>query len=273
MSDSSHPAALRIRESEAFVRIPFKPVPVKARHDGWTPERQQQFIEALAASACVEEAARTVGLSASSAYRLRAKFDAQSFRLAWDAALDYGIRRLSDAAIARAIHGEAIPHYYKGELVGEHRRYDNRLAQFLLRYRDPLRYAATMDEMVYTGHQEGTAIRLARLHARVGAGAEGFDLDALVDHPWGHSPIPPAAEQRAMARKAQARKDEADRAAGRVELDRRLATIRRRLAVGDALKAAGLPDDWAWGAGDDAGEADDPGWDGNWDAASPGDVA
>jgi hypothetical protein len=38
-----------------------------------------------------------------------------------------------------------VPHYYKGELVGEHRRYDERLTQFLLRYRDPLRYAKSLE--------------------------------------------------------------------------------------------------------------------------------
>ena len=39
-----------------------------------------------------------------SAYRLRRHFDAQGFRLAWDAAFDYAIRRLSDAVMSRAIH-------------------------------------------------------------------------------------------------------------------------------------------------------------------------
>jgi hypothetical protein len=30
----------------------FAPVPLRYRHDGWTPERQRGFIEALAATRC-----------------------------------------------------------------------------------------------------------------------------------------------------------------------------------------------------------------------------
>jgi hypothetical protein len=76
----------------------FAPVRVRRRHDGWTPERQTQFIEALAECGCVADACRRVGMSSESAYALRRHYDAQAFRLAWDAALDYAIRRLSDAA-------------------------------------------------------------------------------------------------------------------------------------------------------------------------------
>ena len=47
------------------------PVPVRPRHDGWTPERQYGFIDALAQSGCVAEAARSVGMSVEDAYRLR----------------------------------------------------------------------------------------------------------------------------------------------------------------------------------------------------------
>ena len=65
-------------------------------------------------------------------------------------ALDLAIRRLADACLARAMHGEVIPHCYQGE----HRRYDNRLAMFLLPYRDPLRYAATLNQMLYSGPPE-----------------------------------------------------------------------------------------------------------------------
>ena len=104
--------------------IDFDTVPVRDRHDGWTPERQHAFVAALAESGCVTEACKAVGVTSQSAYRLRRHFDAQGFRLAWDAALDFAIRRLSDAVYARAIYGVAVPHYYKGEVVGEHRRYD-----------------------------------------------------------------------------------------------------------------------------------------------------
>ncbi|MEH3107767.1 MAG: hypothetical protein PGN09_10970 [Sphingomonas fennica] len=105
----------------------------RVRQDGWTPDRQQAFIEALAQSACVTEACRTVGMSKRSAYALRTRPAAQGFRIAWDAALDLGIRRLTDECLSRALNGVPVPHFYRGEQVGEHRRYDNRLAMFPLR--------------------------------------------------------------------------------------------------------------------------------------------
>ncbi len=157
----------------------FDTVPVRDRHDGWTPERQHAFIAALAESGCVTEACRAVGMTSQSAYRLRRHFDAQGFRLAWDAALDYAIRRLSDAAYSRAIHGVPVPHYYKGEVVGEHRRYDERLTMFLLRYRDPLRYAKAFDRMEPRGHDELHAVRLARLMLHI----EGDAPDLLIGPP------------------------------------------------------------------------------------------
>lgn len=38
----------------------FTPVPSKPRHDGWTPERQKAFIEALADTGSVSRAAAMV---------------------------------------------------------------------------------------------------------------------------------------------------------------------------------------------------------------------
>ena len=40
--------------------IPFEPVKLRPRHDGWTAERQYRFIQALAETGCVEEACRWV---------------------------------------------------------------------------------------------------------------------------------------------------------------------------------------------------------------------
>lgn len=129
----------------------------RVRHDSWTPECQADFTEALAESGCVEEACGRVGMSGQSAYALRRRIDAVGFRPAWDAALDYAIRRLSDAVFVRALHGVARPIFYRGEQVGERRQYDERLAMFLLRYRDPVRYGAELDDTVAERHPEGAA--------------------------------------------------------------------------------------------------------------------
>ncbi|WP_285018398.1 hypothetical protein [Novosphingobium sp. fls2-241-R2A-195] len=67
------------------IRVPaFAPVPVRPRKDGWTPARQAAFLGALAQGGGVEAAARRVGLSRESAYRLRTKPGAGSFAAAWD---------------------------------------------------------------------------------------------------------------------------------------------------------------------------------------------
>lgn len=119
-------------ESESTLDFPFTPVPVRARHNGWTPVRQAKFIAALADSGCVAEACKAVGVGRKSAYRLRERADAESFSAAWDAALDYAAERISDGVHSRALHGVATPIFYKGKQVGERRRYDERLALFIL---------------------------------------------------------------------------------------------------------------------------------------------
>lgn len=136
-------------------------VRLRSRHDGWTPDRQHDFITALAETGCVTEAAAAVKMTARSAYRLRARADANIFRQAWDIALDYAIRNLTDVAMSRAINGVARPVFYKGEQVGERRYYNERLTQFLLRYRDPVRYGAWRDGYEARRHPDGAGIVLA----------------------------------------------------------------------------------------------------------------
>ena len=152
------PRAPRARPAEI---TSFPPAQPRARHDGWTPARQHDFILALAESGCVTEAAAAVGMVVRNAYRLRARPDANAFRQSWDIALDYAIRNLTDAAYSRALHGVSRPVFYKGEQVGERRYYDERLTQFLLRYRDPTRYGAWLDHYEARRHPDGAAIVLA----------------------------------------------------------------------------------------------------------------
>jgi hypothetical protein len=141
----------------------FEPVKLRHRHDGLTPPRQIALIRALAACGCVREACARVGVSTEAVYRLRRRPDAQSFRLAMDMALDGGADRVEDAMFARAIDGVEIPHYYKGELVGTHRRYDERLAMFILRYRKPSRYGRHLDKGHAVSHPERSALGMAGL--------------------------------------------------------------------------------------------------------------
>lgn len=147
--------------------LAFVPAGVRYRYDGWTPDKQVGFIERLAEGGCVDEAARAVGMSRNSAYALRRRDDAQAFRLAWEAAQDLAIGRLDDAVLSRAINGVAVPIFYQGEQVGERRYYNDRLAMFLLRYRNPTRYGRWLDRMEARQHAEGPAMILAYRIGRV----------------------------------------------------------------------------------------------------------
>ena len=76
------------RRWPAYKRVPpFVPVPVRTRRDGWTAQRQGLFIGWLAETGSVREAARRVGCSRETAYRLRRKPGAASFAAVWDAVL------------------------------------------------------------------------------------------------------------------------------------------------------------------------------------------
>jgi hypothetical protein len=125
--------------------IPFEPVPVRPRHDGWTVEKQYTFVEALAQTGIVEEACRRVGMTRTSFDKLRHRPCGVHFRRACQAALDYGLHRVEENAHRRAREGVARPIFHKGEQVGEYRHFDERLTMFLLRSYRPERYGKARD--------------------------------------------------------------------------------------------------------------------------------
>lgn len=121
----------------------FTPVPRQCnRHDGWTAERQHGFIQALADTGSVKAAARRVNMTPEGAYLLRRHPDAASFRKAWEAALALGVQQLEDIALERALHGQEVPVYSYGKLIGSRIVHNDRLLMFMLRNRAPTRFAA-----------------------------------------------------------------------------------------------------------------------------------
>lgn len=112
---------------------PFEPVPRKFRHDGWTPARQRAFIAALADTGSVKRACRHVNMSPEGAYYLRRQRGSESFRRAWEAALDFGVQRLKDEAFDRALNGQLSPVFVGGKLKGFRRVKNDRLLMFCLR--------------------------------------------------------------------------------------------------------------------------------------------
>lgn len=121
--------------AEARPPLPdFTPVPRKYRHDGWTPERQKAFIAALADTGSVTRAAAMVNMAQVNCYTLRRAPGAESFRRAWEAALDFGVARLKDIAFERAIDGYLVPVFVAGKLMGFRRRHNDALLMFCLRH-------------------------------------------------------------------------------------------------------------------------------------------
>lgn len=162
MSKHSRITARDAATAEPLAPVPeFDPVALRSRHDGWSPERQTEFIEALAECGCVDHACQRVGMSVRSAYALRLREDARSFRLAWEVALEYAVQRLSDAVLSRAIHGVSRPVFYQGQQIGERRYFDERLATFILRYRDAPRFGRWLDRMESGREPDAPAARLA----------------------------------------------------------------------------------------------------------------
>ena len=128
MHESSTPAPPEAAPS----RLDFTPVPVAARRDGWTPRRQRDFIRALAAGSSTSHAARAVGMSKQSAYKLRERPGAESFAAAWDAAAAESYVRNFDMAIERVTVGIAVPRFYRGRQIATIYRPDYRLALAVL---------------------------------------------------------------------------------------------------------------------------------------------
>jgi hypothetical protein len=117
------------------------PPPRRHRRDGFTPERQAEFVEHLQATGSVTDAARLTGISRTAVYNLYNRADAAAFRAAVDEALKGVDFLLESTAIDRAVNGQEEIVYHRGQRVGVRWRYDNRLLMSLLRARNPLKYA------------------------------------------------------------------------------------------------------------------------------------
>ncbi len=139
----------------------------RIRHDGWTREKQRDFIERLAASASVSDAARYVGMSRQSARDLYNR--SAPFRAAWNEALRASISVLAETAFDRAVNGVQEQVWYKGQMIGFREKYNDRLLMFLLRVRDPMNFAPLDDLAGWQRHRAlepppgGTDAALARL--------------------------------------------------------------------------------------------------------------
>lgn len=121
----------------------------KPRHSEWTRPKMVLFLRELAATQSVAAAARAAGMSRTSAYNLRNRLQGTPFALGWEVALEMGMHQLAHALMDRALNGVEVQRYYHGELVSTERRYDNRLAQWVLE--NPWRMGRHQLSREYTG--------------------------------------------------------------------------------------------------------------------------
>ena len=133
-------AAAAPDEDDPLLR--FAPYLHKApRRNSITPDRQRAFIAALAATGIVTEAARAIGASLEALYKLRRLSGAEGFAQAWDQAIDLGVARLEDCALALAIEGEETPIVSGGAMLGTWRKHNFGFIRFLLTQRRGERYS------------------------------------------------------------------------------------------------------------------------------------
>jgi AcrR family transcriptional regulator len=104
------------------------------------------FLETLRDTGSVARAARKSGLNRSTWYRHRRK--SERFAAVWAEALDEGIEKLEEEALRRAITGTSQPVFFRGERIGDVRRYSDALLMFLLRAHRPQRYRDGADPVV-----------------------------------------------------------------------------------------------------------------------------
>jgi hypothetical protein len=105
-------------------------VPLRYRFDGWTAGKQRLFLAALGDLGCIRDACKRVGMSKTSAYRLRER--SAEFAAAWDAALDRAATVLEQVAYDRAVTGVEEPVWYYGKQVGTRRRFSDGLLRMLV---------------------------------------------------------------------------------------------------------------------------------------------
>lgn len=89
------------------------------------PTRIARFLEHLSRHGQVRAAAQVAGVSSQTAYVRRRREPA--FAAAWDAALLHAREAAEQVLAARALHGTTETIWFRGEAVGERRRFDARL--------------------------------------------------------------------------------------------------------------------------------------------------
>lgn len=189
---SLHLSATPVRDSDGDTDLvvpagrqdlAFQLAPTRKRKAGWTADKQRIFIETLALTASVAEAAAAAGVDPASAYRLRDRTGAEDFARAWSAAIALSATRLEAVLLDRALNGRVERVYAAdGTLVHERRVPSDDLLKWMLTRLDPRTYGAPFARAaaIATGHDPRGLAREALPQA----------LAALTDVDPDHCPTP-----------------------------------------------------------------------------------
>lgn len=136
----------------------FTPVPIKTLA-GWTPAKQQMFIDSLTATGSVRMATDSVGMSQTHVYKLRTMPGGESFARAWDEAVAIGARRVRDVLIDQAIHGIPERTLLDRDTVVERRRFNHRTMIWVLQHHLPDEFpgGSTTHRRGWKGTRDGEA--------------------------------------------------------------------------------------------------------------------
>jgi len=186
--DGSFAAYYYCSKAELYdMQVPAPP-PRRQRRDGFSAERQEQFLEAVRGGASGREAARLVGISPTTAYNLYNSPDGAAFKAAWDEAAQVTDIVLEDTAFDRAVNGQEEIVYHQGQRVGRRWKYDNNLLMRLLRARNPLKYAPLSEIEGWLRHRgiappadvDGALERLRAAEAEWGSWLPGEEAPAAI---------------------------------------------------------------------------------------------
>lgn len=131
-STASARVGRQCRRLRAHPRAHLRPRRTPCPRRWLDPDRQRAFVEALADTGVIREAAGRVGMSEQAVARLRRRPGSGAFVAACEAALAIAVRRVRSVAFERAVNGYTKRHYYHGELMAEEHVFDHRLLMFLL---------------------------------------------------------------------------------------------------------------------------------------------
>jgi hypothetical protein len=104
-----------------------------------TDRARETFLEVLAASCNVSEAARKAGMSRRAAYDWREADE--TFAAAWDDAEQEAADKLEREAWRRAVEGTDKPVTFQGVITATYKEYSDRMLEILLKGHRPEKYA------------------------------------------------------------------------------------------------------------------------------------